>query len=222
MSRLDNDTLAAVRALDRTGKYKPEQIARIFDLSQAQVKRALAGAATPNAPAPEVPIQPTAPAEPATKPGAGRKPRVPHDTVLDMLASGMRPPEVAREVGQPTRYVHDVVRQARERGDPRAPAPKKAAPLAKPGEAVVRDVEPERFLERAVEADEHALAALVAVHGRPENCSSLPPAPEAFSEADRIPLAAYLYRQRRGCDLAPVLYGDPPPGRSALDMRRAG
>jgi hypothetical protein len=146
------------------------------------------------------------------------------ETVLNDWAAGFTAREISTRQKIPLGSVTRYIVEARRAGDPRAalrnaspyaPNPVPATPRSSSFVEIDDDVaeEPCRLHRNC---DAAALAALFKVHGDPSRVKTLAPAPQAFTRPDN------LLFQPRGVRAFDLTVGDPPPGRSALGMRRVG
>lgn len=152
------------------------------------------------------------------------------ETVLDDWAAGLTAKQISQTrkipIGSVTRYITEARRAGDERAALRnASAYARATVPAAQGfagsglsircEQQREDADEIVARSKAQDCDAAALATLIKVHKHPSEVTTLQQASGAFRRRDVHPSAMASTQSIRD-------FGDPPPGRSALDQRRAG
>ena len=154
---------------------------------------------------------------------AGRKlhGRVDPESVLDAWAEGLTRAEIAERLHTSEHCVKQIVRVARDRGDPRCAVkrkPGKAPTAAVPNADLRREA---LLARREAQAGEKVNAEILAALAAEPRPAGVPWGfPNAASQGSMI--GVEQAEERVVVDITATFFGDPPPGRSALDMRGRG
>ena len=147
--------------------------------------------------------------------------RVDPEAVLDAWAQGLKKAEIAQRLDTSQNRVEQIVRVARDKGDPRCAVrrkPGKPAGADAPDAALRRDVlRARRETQAGEDVNAEILAALAA---EPRPAGTPWGFPNAASRGSMI--GVEQAQERVVVDITATFFGDPPPGHSALDMRGRG